>query len=375
MEGRQNMDAPISNVMHPKHRHSSLENITGASRRCSHGKSHGIRYLSFTMRCPFNLHKSGIPRPQLAASLATFSPARKLIKHSVLPTAARWPDYQRATIPPADAVRTRSPHDSKGDAGHKRGMQVVGADVLVAGRREEWSAHKNSPLPPHRSALRSCLPRHPIVVRSVLSSSQKLDKKPQQLNIGLPRLLCLDSSLFGDDSKQSSASVAPSAEYPGNENARADTVDGGAHSENNLLYEHIKEKCNDAHDRVALSARGFSFEELTEHGEDSHGHRRDKSDVITAARRPRRRYTQSIYPTMSCKVPSTHTTLREKLGLPELGSWLRNRCPNRHPLMQFCNVQGQWYCSSCDQDIFIGDDCYGCRMCNYDLCTRCFSDK
>eukprot|EP01083_Nonionella_stella_P317586 1157274_1 len=50
-------------------------------------------------------------------------------------------------------------------------------------------------------------------------------------------------------------------------------------------------------------------------------------------------------------------------------------CPNDHALSQFQAPNYDFSCDGCEQMILLSAPLYGCRTCNYDLCTTCYKSK
>eukprot|EP01083_Nonionella_stella_P093657 262546_1 len=50
-------------------------------------------------------------------------------------------------------------------------------------------------------------------------------------------------------------------------------------------------------------------------------------------------------------------------------------CPNDHALSQFQAPNYYFGCDGCEQTVLLGAPLYGCRPCDYDLCTTCYKSK
>eukprot|EP01083_Nonionella_stella_P093656 262545_1 len=50
-------------------------------------------------------------------------------------------------------------------------------------------------------------------------------------------------------------------------------------------------------------------------------------------------------------------------------------CPNEHALSQFQTPEYCFSCDGCKQNLLLGAPLYGCRPCDYDLCTTCYKSK
>merc|ERR1712217_583357 len=48
------------------------------------------------------------------------------------------------------------------------------------------------------------------------------------------------------------------------------------------------------------------------------------------------------------------------------------RCPNGHSLERFVAPHDSFVCDACDKTQAKGGILWGCRQCNFDLCTPCF---
>ena len=47
-------------------------------------------------------------------------------------------------------------------------------------------------------------------------------------------------------------------------------------------------------------------------------------------------------------------------------------CPDGHELIEYSAPDDQWACDRCRSVASVGSTMFGCRLCNYDLCTRCY---
>lgn len=53
----------------------------------------------------------------------------------------------------------------------------------------------------------------------------------------------------------------------------------------------------------------------------------------------------------------------------------KKNCPGGHGLLSFTTPEGAYFCNACDGTMAKGATAYGCRSCDYDICTSCSTDR